>query len=138
LGWHLEEKHVTWAHLEKKRTRLQTYTKSLEELLFTKRGDDVTAITRCRRNLSSDDVRDLMTTSERCRLKRSPRRFKINMIIRCAREVPDIVLIITPLYELEFRRFKSPHVQNEKIYNLVKDDDIMASGFSPMASRFPT
>ncbi|GJV20478.1 transposon ty3-G gag-pol polyprotein [Tanacetum coccineum] len=32
LGWHLEEIHVTWAHLEKKRTRLQTYTKSLDEL----------------------------------------------------------------------------------------------------------
>ncbi|GJS63357.1 hypothetical protein Tco_0677921 [Tanacetum coccineum] len=32
LGWLLEEIHVTWAHLEKKRTRLQTYTKSLEDL----------------------------------------------------------------------------------------------------------
>ncbi|GJS77661.1 hypothetical protein Tco_0727542 [Tanacetum coccineum] len=32
LGWHLEEIHVTWAHLEKKWTRLRTYTKSLEEL----------------------------------------------------------------------------------------------------------
>ncbi|GJS00433.1 hypothetical protein Tco_0316941 [Tanacetum coccineum] len=32
LGWHLEEIHVTWAHLEKKQTRLRTYTKSLEEL----------------------------------------------------------------------------------------------------------
>ncbi|GJR62622.1 hypothetical protein Tco_1504784 [Tanacetum coccineum] len=32
LGWHLEEIHVTWAHLEKKRTRLQLYTKYLEEL----------------------------------------------------------------------------------------------------------
>ncbi|GJU41861.1 reverse transcriptase domain-containing protein [Tanacetum coccineum] len=31
LGWHLEEIYVTWAHLEKKRTRLRTYTKSLEE-----------------------------------------------------------------------------------------------------------
>ncbi|GKA07194.1 hypothetical protein Tco_0686418 [Tanacetum coccineum] len=31
LGWHLEEIHVTWAHLEKKRTRLQLYTKYLEE-----------------------------------------------------------------------------------------------------------
>ncbi|GJS32929.1 hypothetical protein Tco_0531311 [Tanacetum coccineum] len=31
LRWHLEEIHVTWAHLEKKQTRLQTYTKSLEE-----------------------------------------------------------------------------------------------------------
>ncbi|GJV72256.1 hypothetical protein Tco_1492251 [Tanacetum coccineum] len=32
LGWHLEEIHVTLAHLEKKRTRLRTYTKSLEGL----------------------------------------------------------------------------------------------------------
>ncbi|GJU63415.1 hypothetical protein Tco_1245250 [Tanacetum coccineum] len=32
LGWHLEEIHVTWAQLEKKQTRLRTYTKSLEEL----------------------------------------------------------------------------------------------------------
>ncbi|GJT95193.1 hypothetical protein Tco_1090711 [Tanacetum coccineum] len=31
LGWHLEEIHMTWAHLEKKQTRLQTYTKSLDE-----------------------------------------------------------------------------------------------------------
>nr|GEW79547.1 reverse transcriptase domain-containing protein [Tanacetum cinerariifolium] len=31
LGWHLEETHVTWVHLEKKRIRLRTYTKSLEE-----------------------------------------------------------------------------------------------------------
>ncbi|GKA63197.1 hypothetical protein Tco_0762803 [Tanacetum coccineum] len=31
LGWHLEEIHMTWANLEKKRTRLRTYTKTLEE-----------------------------------------------------------------------------------------------------------
>ncbi|GJV14458.1 retrovirus-related pol polyprotein from transposon TNT 1-94 [Tanacetum coccineum] len=31
LGWHLEEIHVTWAHLEKKWTRLQTYTKSMKK-----------------------------------------------------------------------------------------------------------
>ncbi|GKB40349.1 hypothetical protein Tco_0885291, partial [Tanacetum coccineum] len=31
LGWHLEDIHVTWAHLEKKRTRLQLYTKVDEE-----------------------------------------------------------------------------------------------------------
>ncbi|GJZ65531.1 hypothetical protein Tco_0622227 [Tanacetum coccineum] len=31
LGWHLEEIHVTWAYLEKKRTRLRFYTKYLEE-----------------------------------------------------------------------------------------------------------
>ncbi|GJZ36043.1 ribonuclease H-like domain-containing protein, partial [Tanacetum coccineum] len=32
LGWLLEEIHVTWDNLEKKQTRLQTYTKSLEDL----------------------------------------------------------------------------------------------------------
>ncbi|GJX18561.1 hypothetical protein Tco_0221238 [Tanacetum coccineum] len=32
LGWLLEEIHVTWAHLEKKRTRLRLYTKNHEEL----------------------------------------------------------------------------------------------------------
>ncbi|GKD46808.1 hypothetical protein Tco_1271453, partial [Tanacetum coccineum] len=32
LGWHLEEIRVTWAHSEKKLTRLWTYTKSLEDL----------------------------------------------------------------------------------------------------------
>ncbi|GJX19159.1 hypothetical protein Tco_0221836 [Tanacetum coccineum] len=34
LGWHLEEIHVTWAHLEKKRTRLRLYTKNHEELFI--------------------------------------------------------------------------------------------------------
>ncbi|GJS12582.1 hypothetical protein Tco_0407054 [Tanacetum coccineum] len=34
LGWLLEEMHVTWAHLEKKRTRLGLYTKSLEEYAY--------------------------------------------------------------------------------------------------------
>nr|GEU82799.1 MAK10-like protein [Tanacetum cinerariifolium] len=32
LGWLLEEIHMTWAHLKKKRTRLQLYTKSLKKL----------------------------------------------------------------------------------------------------------
>nr|GEX47007.1 hypothetical protein [Tanacetum cinerariifolium] len=32
LGWHLEEIHVSLAHLKKKRTRLQTHTKSFEEM----------------------------------------------------------------------------------------------------------
>ncbi|GJR73499.1 hypothetical protein Tco_0085864 [Tanacetum coccineum] len=31
LGWHLKEIHVTWAYLEKKRTRPRLYTKYLEE-----------------------------------------------------------------------------------------------------------
>ncbi|GJU50276.1 hypothetical protein Tco_1219831 [Tanacetum coccineum] len=32
FGRHLEEIHMTWAHLEKKRTRLRTNTKTLEDL----------------------------------------------------------------------------------------------------------
>ncbi|GKE10077.1 hypothetical protein Tco_1413628 [Tanacetum coccineum] len=68
LGWHSEEIHVTWANLEKKRTRLQTYTKSLEELCI-ERGDDVTCIKRRRRDLSSDDVRKMTTVSGRNRLQ---------------------------------------------------------------------
>ncbi|GKA48169.1 probable tRNA (guanine(26)-N(2))-dimethyltransferase 2, partial [Tanacetum coccineum] len=42
LACHLEEIHVTWAHLEKKRTRLQLYTKSDEENSHTVDGDGVT------------------------------------------------------------------------------------------------
>ncbi|GJR58546.1 hypothetical protein Tco_1500708 [Tanacetum coccineum] len=34
LGWLLEEIYVTWAHLEKKRTKLRTYTKSLEDFFI--------------------------------------------------------------------------------------------------------
>ncbi|GKC40052.1 MAK10-like protein, partial [Tanacetum coccineum] len=34
LGWLLEEIHVTWAHLEKKQTRLGLYTRSLEEYAY--------------------------------------------------------------------------------------------------------
>ncbi|GJT97777.1 hypothetical protein Tco_1093295 [Tanacetum coccineum] len=35
FGGHLEETHVTWAHLEKKRTRLQTYTNIAQEFLYS-------------------------------------------------------------------------------------------------------
>ncbi|GKC98628.1 hypothetical protein Tco_1168903, partial [Tanacetum coccineum] len=56
LGWHLEEIHVTWAHLEKKRTRLRTCTKIHQEVLFSKRGDAVAGIKRRRRGLSGDGV----------------------------------------------------------------------------------
>nr|GEY32682.1 hypothetical protein [Tanacetum cinerariifolium] len=69
LGWHFTEIHVTWAHLEKKRTRLRTYTKSLE-VSFSQRGDGVAGIKRRRRDLSGDGVRDAATTSGRYRLKK--------------------------------------------------------------------
>ncbi|GJT85108.1 hypothetical protein Tco_1066825 [Tanacetum coccineum] len=69
LGWHLEEIHVTWAHLEKKRTRLQTCTKIHQEVLFSERGDGVASIKQCRRNLSSNGVWILAMTSQRSRFK---------------------------------------------------------------------
>ncbi|GKC88821.1 hypothetical protein Tco_1149470, partial [Tanacetum coccineum] len=34
FGRHLEELHMTWAHLEKKRTRLRTYTNIDQEFLY--------------------------------------------------------------------------------------------------------
>ncbi|GJW20036.1 hypothetical protein Tco_0027472 [Tanacetum coccineum] len=34
LGWHLEEIHVTWAHLEKKQRRLRTYTKFIKSIAY--------------------------------------------------------------------------------------------------------
>ncbi|GJR36649.1 MAK10-like protein [Tanacetum coccineum] len=34
LGWNLEDIHMTWAHLEKKRTRLRTYNKSLRRKAY--------------------------------------------------------------------------------------------------------
>nr|GEW44382.1 MAK10-like protein [Tanacetum cinerariifolium] len=69
LGWHLEEIHVTWAHLEKKQTRLQTYTKIQQEVLFSERGDGITSIKRCNRDLSGNGVWILVMASQRSQLK---------------------------------------------------------------------
>ncbi|GJY66037.1 hypothetical protein Tco_0468275, partial [Tanacetum coccineum] len=69
LRWHLEENHVTWAHSEKKRTRLRLYTSYLEETVHTGRGDGVADFKRRRQDFQSDDVMDLMTVSGRSRLK---------------------------------------------------------------------
>ncbi|GJY24745.1 MAK10-like protein [Tanacetum coccineum] len=65
LGWHLEEIHVTWAHLEKKQTRLRLYTKSFEETVHTERGDGVAITKRRRQDFHIDGVTDLATASER-------------------------------------------------------------------------
>ncbi|GKA23931.1 hypothetical protein Tco_0709964 [Tanacetum coccineum] len=67
LGWHLEEIHMTWAHLEKKRTRLRTCTKIHQEVLFSEREDGVAGIKRRRRDLSGDGVWILATASQRLR-----------------------------------------------------------------------
>ncbi|GJV38581.1 hypothetical protein Tco_1411058 [Tanacetum coccineum] len=63
LGWHLEEIYVTWAHLGKKRTRLQLYTKFVEEYgiqwLETTSGILVTPS-----GFQSDGVKKFETASE--------------------------------------------------------------------------
>ncbi|GKC24098.1 reverse transcriptase [Tanacetum coccineum] len=65
---HLEEKHVTWAHLEKKQTRLRLYTKSLEEIVIqTMETASPTLATAS--ELDQDGVRNLTTASECSRLK---------------------------------------------------------------------
>ncbi|GJU49876.1 hypothetical protein Tco_1219431 [Tanacetum coccineum] len=69
LGYHLEEIHVNWAHLEKKRTRLRTCTKIHQEVLFSERGDGIAGIKRRRRDLSGDGVWILATASQVANLK---------------------------------------------------------------------
>ncbi|GJY27847.1 hypothetical protein Tco_0403614 [Tanacetum coccineum] len=49
FGWHLEEIHVTWAQLEKKRTRLRLYTNYFKEK-HTVRGDGVANYKRWRQS----------------------------------------------------------------------------------------
>nr|GEX05750.1 retrovirus-related Pol polyprotein from transposon TNT 1-94 [Tanacetum cinerariifolium] len=71
LGWHLEEIHVTWAHLEKKRMRLQTCTKIHQEVLFSDRVDDIASIKRRHHDLSGDGIWILAMTSQCRRLKES-------------------------------------------------------------------
>ncbi|GJX44148.1 hypothetical protein Tco_0260824 [Tanacetum coccineum] len=84
----------------------------LEEVVHTERGDGVASFKRWRQD--------------------------IEKIISLASEVLDIVLVITPSYELGFRRFNSPRDRNEKIYNYAKNDAAMASGFLATASGLPT
>ncbi|GKF11211.1 hypothetical protein Tco_0049137 [Tanacetum coccineum] len=64
LGWHLEEIHVTWAHLEKKQARLRTCTKIHLGVLFSKRGDSIASIKRRHHDLSGDSVWILVTASQ--------------------------------------------------------------------------
>ncbi|GKC14897.1 hypothetical protein Tco_1011679, partial [Tanacetum coccineum] len=69
LGWHLEEIHMTWAQLEKKRRRLRLYTKYFEKTVHTERGDGIAITMRRRQDFHIDGVRDLTTTSEHAALE---------------------------------------------------------------------
>ncbi|GJZ85928.1 hypothetical protein Tco_0657538, partial [Tanacetum coccineum] len=81
FGWLLEEIYVTWAHLEKKRTRLRLYTKSLEEILIQTVETASPSLATASPSLATtlerirDGVRIIMTASESSRLKRNPRSF---------------------------------------------------------------
>ncbi|GJY54688.1 hypothetical protein Tco_0446352 [Tanacetum coccineum] len=68
LGWLLEKIHVTWAHFEKKRTRLQLYTKSLEEIIIQTVETASPALATAS-ELDQDDVKSTTTASECNRLK---------------------------------------------------------------------
>ncbi|GJU94267.1 retrovirus-related pol polyprotein from transposon TNT 1-94 [Tanacetum coccineum] len=66
---HLEEIHATWAHLEKKLTRLRLYTKSLEEIII--QTVETASPTRATTSeLDQDDVKSITMASECRRLKR--------------------------------------------------------------------
>ncbi|GJZ13886.1 hypothetical protein Tco_0549116 [Tanacetum coccineum] len=68
LEWILEEIHVTWAHLEKKQTRLRLYTKSLEEIII-QMGETASPDLTTASELDQDGVRSITTVSECSRLK---------------------------------------------------------------------
>nr|GEY66899.1 Gag-Pol polyprotein [Tanacetum cinerariifolium] len=53
-------------------------------------------------------------------------RHEIKKTISLTHKVVDIVLIITPSYELGFRRFNCSRKENEKIYNRTKANAVMA------------
>nr|GEX90526.1 hypothetical protein [Tanacetum cinerariifolium] len=67
LGWHLEEIYMTWAHLEKKRTRLRLYTNI--KIIHSESGDSVATIKRRRHDSYGDSARDSATASGRDRHK---------------------------------------------------------------------
>ncbi|GJT75145.1 hypothetical protein Tco_1041870 [Tanacetum coccineum] len=71
FGRHLVELHVTWDHLEKKRTRLQTNTKTFEDLC-SQAGDGSQAIHGAVTNLIKDDI-TYFQTGQPVRLNRRSR-----------------------------------------------------------------
>ncbi|GKE87092.1 hypothetical protein Tco_1564567, partial [Tanacetum coccineum] len=57
LGWNLEEIHMTWANLEKKRARLQLYTQ-VDEELFSQTVETVSELVATPSGLQTDDFRN--------------------------------------------------------------------------------
>nr|GEZ57524.1 hypothetical protein [Tanacetum cinerariifolium] len=69
LGWHLEEIHVTWAHLEKKMDKTTALHQVSGRTALTELGDGVASIKRRHRDFQSDGIEDFVTASERSCLK---------------------------------------------------------------------
>nr|GFA03660.1 hypothetical protein [Tanacetum cinerariifolium] len=68
LGWLLKEIYMIWAHLEKKRTRLRLYTKSLKEIIIhTVETASPTLMTVS--ELDQNGVKNITTALECGRLK---------------------------------------------------------------------
>ncbi|GJW20690.1 reverse transcriptase domain-containing protein [Tanacetum coccineum] len=76
FGWHLKEIHMTYAHLEKKRTRLPTYTKSLEELCI-QRVETATITNKKDEKLSQNDKTGLVMKSCEDKAKSKPESRKV-------------------------------------------------------------
>nr|GEX70542.1 hypothetical protein [Tanacetum cinerariifolium] len=94
FGWILEEIHATWAHLEKKRTRLRLYTKSLEEIhIQTVQTASLFLAT------ASDHIRDgvriLEMPSKSSHLNRNPRSFIEATVSKVLRRHLDLRNVIT-------------------------------------------
>nr|GEV64975.1 MAK10-like protein [Tanacetum cinerariifolium] len=70
FGWLLDDIHSTWAHLEKKQTRLRLYTKSLEEIIIQTVETASPAIATTS-ELDQDGIRIFKTAFGSSRLKKT-------------------------------------------------------------------
>nr|GEW32206.1 MAK10-like protein [Tanacetum cinerariifolium] len=102
LGWLLEEIHVTLAHLEKKRTRLQLYTKSLEEIRI-KTVETVSPTLAMKSELNQDGVRNITTASE------SPGLHKKTRLTNSQYNVSLMITYVEPSYNQNYDDNYYPH-----------------------------
>ncbi|GKB24367.1 hypothetical protein Tco_0863768, partial [Tanacetum coccineum] len=98
FGWLLEEIHVTWAHLEKKRTRLQTLHQSLlkNSVQCLETASQIFATTS---DHTRDDVKKPMTMSERKPPQKKPRSFSGATVIMVMEIDTTPPTLVTPEVE---------------------------------------
>ncbi|GKA98771.1 hypothetical protein Tco_0826708 [Tanacetum coccineum] len=101
LGWLLEDIHVTWAHLEKKQTRLQLYTKSHEENAYSgwrlRHNLIITLLSITGSLHSASNLDDLLSgfmydlwTTELVSTNLSPADRRIQLMCSCPDEFPKL------------------------------------------------